>query len=556
MTSSIIHPLHSSLLPPRQFTYPFCYEPHPLCLAAAAEVQRHIVESGVWSGEQSCGKMFGVLVVETGSKALGFLAAYSGLLAGRNDWPYFVPPVFDAQCPDGHFKRTEREISAVNREIAALENDAGYREAVSAQRRMAAEAAEEERVFRAQMAAAKERRDARRKSGQPLADSERQAMTRESQFMKAELRRRRAAAAALLAEYDMLHIRPVADRIAQLQRRRRKMSDDLQLWLFRQYRVLNAQGEERDLIDIFRDTVDAMPPAGAGDCCAPKLMQYAYAHGLRPVCMAEFWWGESPRREIRHHLHYYPACRSKCLPILTHMLCGLDVEPNPLAQPRALRNPRVIYEDADIIVVDKPAGMLSVPGKDGAPDVETFVNQRTNGVGQTDGCRPAQEVRIRAAHRLDMDTSGLLVLARTDAAYRELQRQFAARETCKRYEAVLDGVPSVSACGTISLPLRADINDRPRQCVDREAGREAVTDYSVISTDSGRTLVSLRPHTGRTHQLRLHCAHTEGLGCPILGDPLYGRGTAADRMYLHAAELDFTHPATGERLHFESPSGF
>lgn len=555
MSTSIVHPLHTRLQPPRQFTYPFCYEPHPLCLKAAAEVQRYIVESGVFEEEQSCGKMFGVLVVETGDQSLAFIAAYSGLLAGRNDWPYFVPPVFDAQRPDGHFKRTEREISALNREIAALETDTDYREAVAARQRMADDAADDESRFRAQMAAAKERRDARRRSDQPL-DDERLAMTRESQYMKAELRRRRAAAARQLAEYDALHIRLHADRIAQLQQRRRTMSDDLQLWLFRQYRVLNAQGEERDLIGIFRDTVNAMPPAGAGDCCAPKLMQYAYMHGLRPVCMAEFWWGESPRREIRHHRHYYPACRSKCLPILTHMLRGLDVEPNPLAQPRAQGVPRIIYEDAEVIVVDKPAGMLSVPGKDGLPDVETFMNERMADGVRTGNGGLGQSVRIRAVHRLDMDTSGLLVLARTDVAYRELQRQFAARETRKHYEAVLDGVPDVPESGTISLPLRADINDRPRQCVDRDGGKAAVTDYRIISSGDGRTLVSLWPHTGRTHQLRVHCAHAEGLGCPILGDPLYGRGTAAERMCLHAAELELTHPATGERLHFESPSGF
>ena len=569
MTTSAIHPLHTSLLPPRQFTYPFCYEPHPLCVLAAAEVQRYIGESGVWRGEQSCGKMFGVLVVEQpgescgcgadgaagGGRRFAFVAAYSGLLAGRNDWPYFVPPVFDAQRPDGHFKQTERAISELNREIASLEQSdrLATLQSLYDSARLAADTAIA--AMRRKVADAKARRDSRRREadlgGAPLSDSERAAMVGESQRMKADLRRLRQQCESMLADMRQ-PIEQVSEQIDALKRRRREMSDSLQLWLFGQYRMLNALGEERDLTDIFADTVHAMPPGGAGDCCAPKLLQYAFRHGLRPVCMAEFWWGDSPRQEIRHHLHYYPACRSKCLPILTHMLRGLDVEPNPLAQPKAHVAPRIVYEDAAIIVVDKPAGMLSVPGKDALPDVETFANIRA----RCSAGLAAGPTAIHAVHRLDMDTSGLLLLARTDAAYRELQRQFAARTTRKRYEAVLDGVPHVPDSGTISLPLRADITDRPRQCVDHDGGKEAVTDYRLLGSAGGRTLVSLRPHTGRTHQLRLHCAHPEGLGTPILGDPLYGRGTAADRMYLHAAELEFSHPVTGERLRFESPSGF
>lgn len=566
-----IHSLTTHMLPPQQFTYPFCYEPHPLCVAAAREVQRHIEESGVWQGESGGGKMFGVLVVESGG-SLAFLAAYSGLLAGRNDWPYFVPPVFDAQQPDGHFKQTEREISALNGEIDRLRQSAS----LASQRALYDDARQSVLAsiesMRRKVADAKARRDALRRDAEAgrivLTAAERNAMVGESQRMKADLRRLRQQCESRLADLRQPIERAEAQ-IEELKQRRHSMSDALQLWLFRQYRVLNALGEVRDLVDIFADTVNAVPPAGAGDCCAPKLLQYAYSHALRPVCMAEFWWGESPRREIRHHLHYYPACRSKCLPILTHMLRGLDVEPNPLAQPRAQGEPRIIYEDDSIVVVDKPAGMLSVPGKDAAlPDVESYIKEHQELLGNCNvqtGTKSLQQLKtqdskfktLKAVHRLDMDTSGLLLLARTDSAYRELQRQFASRETRKRYEAVLDGVPGgVSGSGTISLPLRADITDRPRQCVDREEGKPAVTLYRILRSADSRTLVSLSPHTGRTHQLRLHCAHADGLGCPILGDPLYGRGTAASRMFLHATELEFTHPVTGERLRFESPSGF
>ena len=604
----MLHTLNVSIPSPRQFTYPFCYDVDPLAEAASLELQRYIADADLMSTEKGCGKMFGVLVVEyedeEGALQRGFLAAYSGLLGGRNDWPYFVPPVFDAQQPDGHFKRTEREISAINREIRAIENDPEYLQSVEQHEQTKKRLQAEVDAFKAEVDAAKARRDARRKSGEPLSEEEQAEMIRESQFMKAELRRRRKA----MEQADSTLTTQHSTLLKSLQRKRKQMSDELQRWLFSAYRMLNAKGEERDLIDIFREYTHAMPPAGAGDCCAPKLLQYAYLHHLRPVCMAEFWWGESPASEIRHHLHYYPACRSKCLPILTHMLKGLDVAPNPLAQKRHTAEPRVLYADEYIMVVDKPAGMLSVPGK--AESVrsefsdsanisveEYFANLQlpTNSqftteqftIGEADNSKlKIQNSKfLKAAHRLDMDTSGLLVLARTEQAYVELQRQFASRETVKRYEAVLSGVPTQnsklktqnssaqpSGClEAISLPLIADINDRPRQRVDMEHGKPALTLYNIVEVravdantavayttkkvDKRRTLVHLYPKTGRTHQLRVHCAHPLGLACPILGDPLYGI-ERADRMYLHAAELTFRHPVTDETMHFLSPSGF
>ena len=611
--SDLVHPLYTDIHPPRQFTYPFCYEPHPLCIAAAKEVQRYIEDSGVWKDEKGPGKMFGVLCVREKRKSekgkgkseksegerehIGFLAAYSGLLAGRNDWGYFVPPVFDAQQPDGHFKTEERVISALNKEIDALQKSDIYLAQRSEYEDAKLHIEQSIEQMRCRVAEAKRQRDARRheaeQGGKPLTAEEKAAMVHESQHLKAEQRRLKQQCTATL---DQLR-RPLAEheaRVDALRRQRREMSDALQQWLFSQYRMLNANGEERDLVDIFGETINAMPPAGSGDCCAPKLLQYAYANGLEPVCMAEFWWGDSPKQEIRHHLHYYPACRSKCLPILTHMLRGLDVEPNPLAQPKTNDVPRIVYEDDTIIVVDKPAGMLSVPGKavvggdvalngnaahaddDVALDVEEYVRQYLTKNSQLNPqnsqLSTLNSQLPKAVHRLDMDTSGLLVLALNDEAYIELQRQFASREVKKRYEAVLDGKPSV-LCGApgskwlsvshdgregrISLPLIADIMDRPRQRVDFDNGKTALTDYRIERLlPNGGTLVSLYPLTGRTHQLRVHCAHNEGLACPILGDPLYGHGCHTSRMYLHAAMVEFRHPVTGERLRFESASGF
>ena len=463
-----IHPLHTDIPKPERFTYPFCYEPHPLCQLAAKEVQEYIASHEVIREDADNGKMFGVLIVESPgvspsqqgeSEGVFFLAAYSGLLAGRNDWDYFVPPVFDAQQPDGYFKTKEREISLTS------------------------------------------------------------------------------------------HSSPLTTK---------KMSQDLQSWLFHQYQLLNARGESKDLVDIWQEYYSRpklrrkfpLPPGGTGDCCAPKLLQYAYQQGLRPVCMAEFWWGQPTKEELRRHLNYYPACRGKCKPILTWMLQGLEVDPDPETLGFQRMELPVVYEDDAIVVVDKPSGMLSVPGRIEEYSVATVMRQRY----------PDCVI----AHRLDMGTSGLLIVAKTMEAYHPLQEQFIRHQVRKKYIAVLDN-PSpqqgrLEGSGTISLPLRPDPMNRPRQVVDMEHGKRAVTDYeflspltSHLSTLTSR-LVALYPQTGRTHQLRIHCAHPDGLGCPIKGDELYG--TKADRLYLHASEIWFRHPITGDEMHLVSPPPF
>ena len=380
------HPLHTTLSKPERFTWPFCYEPHPLCLLAAEEVKREIARI-----EPSEGKMFGVLVVDT-DEGLGFLAAYSGLLEGRNDWEYFVPPVYDAQQPDGYFKTREREIKQA-------ENH-------------------------------------------------------------------------------------------------KQMSQELQIWLFRQYRLLNAKGEVHDLVEIWNDYHSAprirekfpLPPGGTGDCCAPKLLQYAYQQGFQPVCMAEFWWGDSPKGIIRHHGQYYPACRGKCLPVLTWMLQGLQVDPDPDKEPHTRHDVEIVYEDEALAVVNKPS-----------------------------------------------------------EAYHHLQDQFTARTVKKKYLALVEGTPR-SEHGVIDLPLSSDPMNRPLQTVDTEHGKRAITEYRVLHSGP-HSLLALWPHTGRTHQLRVHCAHPDGLGCPIVGDELYGK--KADRLYLQAQAISFINPSTGKWQHIE-----
>jgi len=438
----VLHPLSSDYPRPERFTYPFCYEPHPLCLLAVEEVKQEIERI-----QPKEGKMFGVLVVEGMTQRDGspvsFLAAYSGLLEGRNDWDFFVPPVYDAQQPDGYFKQKEREI------MASVDH--------------------------------------------------------------------------------------------------KEMSQALQLWLFRQYRMLNARGEEKDLVEIWQDYHSSprirekypLPPGGTGDCCAPKLLQYAYQHDLKPVCMAEFWWGPSPKSEVRHHGQFYPACSGKCKPVLAWMLQGLDVDPNPEVQGLLHQEPRIVWEDEVMAVVDKPSGMLSLPGKIGDDSVATWALKHWPGA--------------MLVHRLDMMTSGILLVAKTSDAYHHLQKQFEERTIKKKYLAVVEGVPQQEH-GIIDLPLSSDPLNRPYQMVDYAHGKRAITEYRAltrVTKEPSRcyTLLALWPHTGRTHQLRMHCAHEQGLGCPIVGDELYGQ--KADRLYLQAQAITFVHPVTGKRMHFE-----
>ena len=511
---------------------------------AADIVLRHIDGHHLMADEAG-GKMFGVLVVASDAKrsatdkapstSIGFLAAYSGLLAGRGDWPWFVPSVYDAQAPDGHFKTEERRISGINARIRQREQSPlrqeivyGRDQAITARDRATA-------AYKERMAEAKARRDLLRNVNPPIGADEQAALIRESQYMKAELRRLRQAHAAHIEAAEE-RLREYDNETETLRQERRAASEQLQAWLFSQYNLLDANGRQHRLTDIFADTPQHTPPSGAGDCCAPKLLQYAYLHGLRPLCMAEFWVGPSPQGEIRHDGQYYPACRSKCLPILTHMLRGLDVEPNPLAADNG-KSIEVVYEDDALAVVYKPDDLLSVPGTTDRASVYSLARRRWP---KADG--------PLVVHRLDMATSGLMLIAKSLDIYRRLQDQFLHHGIRKEYEAVLDGTPKAAPKGQIRLPLRPDPSDRPRQVVDPIHGKPSVTEYEILGTDGHTTRLLLRPVTGRTHQLRVHCAHADGLACPIVGDTLYGH--TARRLMLHAGRITFTHPVSGKEMTF------
>ena len=524
---------------PEKFTYPFHYTPHPLCVAAAGEVGRYLSTKGEWQGELRKGKMFGVLIVRTGEGEVGYLAAFSGILAGKNRHTYFVPPVYDVQEPDGFFRIEEEQISGINRRIEELQADVRYKDC---KQRLADETILAGQVLddiRGRMKAAKVERD-RLRSTVTRVDSEQ--LIRESQFQKAELKRQKQYwkdhLASLQAEVEVFETE-----IERLKAERKTRSAALQQWLFKQFRMLNARGEERDLCNLFKDTVQKTPPAGAGECAAPKLLQYAYRNGWQPLAMAEFWWGDSPKNEIRRHGYYYPACKGKCGPILKHMLQGLHVEKNPLETDMHWGTElEIMYEDEWLSVVNNPAGMLSVPGKS---DIDSVYGRVRRMYPEATG--------PMVVHRLDMATSGLMLVAKTKEVHQNLQAQFKNRTVCKRYVAWLDGIVEKKE-GHIELPLRPDPEDRPRQVVDAVHGKPAVTDYAVLHYDSGRTFISFIPKTGRTHQLRVHSAHPLGLNAPIVGDELYGK--RADRLYLHAEYLGFIHPVSGVYMEIEKESGF
>lgn len=555
----IFHSIDQALLSgidfPERMNNPLDYQPHPLCIAVCKELQTYLSEREDWREEIDKGKMFGVLIVEnaqpaSGAPEIGYLAAYSGQIGGRSDWDDFVPAVFDYLQPDGYFKTHEAEISGINQSIRKLEANTHMKEAKGLILQLQEERKHTIAAYQEKIKKAKAKRDARREAGN-LNPEEEAEMVKESQFMKAELRRLKKSLSektSLETEYEAYQ----AD-ILSLKQLRKTLSDALQQWLFSQFRMQNHEGESKDLLEIFRDAalrdypqatiatsriaaLKMVPPAGSGECCEPKLLQYAYSLGYKPLQMAMFWWGESPKEEIRHHLHFYPACNGKCKPILQWMLPASTFE--PAAVDLSLYNKvETLYEDREIAVIHKPEGLLSVPGKDAAqPSVYALMRSKY-----------PEATGPLIVHRLDMSTSGVMMIAKTEFAYHRLQKAFLNHQIQKKYVAIISG-KVIPEKGIISLPLMPDYLDRPRQIVDHEQGKEAITEYEVLEpVDDSHLRIALYPKTGRTHQLRVHCAHQEGLNAPILGDPLYGNEKAA-RLHLHAEEITFEHPLTGKKM--------
>ena len=567
------HPILSEQSLPARFNNPFDYEPDALCHTAVKLLQANLPIA------PTEGKMYGVLIVERDGQ-IGYLQAYSGQIADEGE--DFVPAVFDYLQPDGYFKTHEAEITLLNQQIAQLKASTAYQQAqedLKTIRQKAEKAIEEARKV---MQGAKFLRDKRRKEAF-ISEAERNEMTRQSQFLKAELQRKKKAYAEQITAAQTI-VNSYQERITAWKRERKMKSDCLQRWLFSQFSLLNARGERKNLLDIFRDyylknspartkaahitnvntaeraakeslAASLLPPSGAGECCEPKLLQYAFLHGFKPISMAMFWWGPSPKTEIRQHGNYYPACNGKCKPILEWMLEGIDVaykecdRTNNETKTVPSEGLKILYEDDYLAVIVKPSGMLSVPGKGCQPSVYSILSERWK--SKSDALM---------VHRLDMATSGLLVVARTSEVHKALQAQFIRRTVKKKYVALLPLSileKQLPTEGRIELPLSPDPDDRPRQRVDRTNGKQSITEYRLIGkTTYGKEAlkavkIELYPLTGRTHQLRVHCAHPDGLGTPIIGDNLYGQ--RAERLWLHAAHLEFTHPITQERMSFDTP---
>lgn len=531
----------SDIALPEAFTWPFHYLPHQLSVIAAEQVKSYLAERSEWANEIAQGKMFGVLVVEDGQGELGFVAAFSGNLAGSNIHDYFVPPIYDMLRPGDFFREGEAAITAINNHIKSIEQGAEY---ISAKQKLTEVKDSSQRELsdlKVRLAERKKLRDIRRGEGESV-----ESLILESQRDNADMQRLKRTLKERISESeDALNV--YVCQLAELKAERQRRSSALQMQLFEQFRILNARGEVKNLVELFSPTPQVIPPAGAGECAAPKLLQYAYLQGYKPIAMAEFWQGASPRGEVRHHDAFYPACNGKCKPILLFMLEGLNVEANPLCNITP-PEPRILWEDKWLVAIDKPCGMLSVDGKSGVRSVYAWATEHY----------PDADGPI-IIHRLDQSTSGILLLAKDKETHKALQEQFISRTVKKRYSAVLEGLVSVDS-GTIDLPIKLDYENRPRQMVAPD-GKRAITDYRVISRDGSRTRVEFYPITGRTHQLRLHSANIQGLNAPIVGDEIYGvvgtKGAKSeDRLCLHASYLSFVHPHTGKIIEIESAPEF
>ncbi|WP_418638967.1 pseudouridine synthase [Winogradskyella sp.] len=551
------HPLKSySEILPKQFTFPFYYTPHALCIKAADEVKTYLSSQSDFEHNfgldetkkgLKIGKMFGVMIVETKDEQLGYITAFSGKLAESNYLKGFVPPIYDTLNKDGFYKQNEAYLNLLTAKIEALQQNTELEKAEKNLKQTKLKNIQKLEDFKRNAKAEKQKRKQLRvEAEQTLNDLEKSVFLErlkqqsiqsniDLKYIKLNLEAELKKAEDLLAEL----IQP----IERLKLERKTLSASLQKQIHEHYQFLNANGETQNLIDIFKKTDLGKPPAAAGECAAPKLFQYAYQNDLKPIAMAEFYWGISPTAEVRKHGQFYPSCRGRCEPILGHMMQGLDVEPNPIALAGVFKGElEIIYEDDFLLVLNKPHEFLSVPGKTIKDSVltrmQTYLPKATGPL---------------LLHRLDMSTSGLLLVAKNERTHKKLQKQFIERKVKKRYVALLDGVLEATK-GTINIPLRVDLNNRPRQLVCYEHGKKAITNYEVIAIEENKTRIHFYPISGRTHQLRVHAAHHKGLNTPIVGDDLYG--TISDRLHLHAETLSFEHPVKKEWVSFTCKAPF
>ncbi|MDB9848807.1 pseudouridine synthase [Polaribacter sp.] len=540
---------------PEKFTFPFYYTPHVLAEIATKEVQTYLESQTDFTHnfglntkvtENAIGKMFGVLVVKNNANQLGYLMGFSGKLEDESCPEIFVPPVFDLRTKNSFYKKGEEEINIINAKLTALKSDETYLFLKRVVKRASKKIEDDLALQRKKMAISKKERKLRKREAGKALTAE--ALEKLSQKLEQESFNDQFFYKELVAYYiekeaeNRRELDAFEKQIATLKKARKEASALLQKTLFEKFQFLNQQKETKALIDIFNNPA-IKPPAGAGECAAPKLLQFAFKNDLTPVCMGEFWWGISPNSAIRKHKNFYPACQGRCKPILNHMLDGIAMDENLLIQEISKdKTLATIYEDDVMLVIHKPAEFLSVPGKEITDAVYTRIKEKyPNATGPL------------IVHRLDMSTSGILLLTKTKEANKHLQNQFIKRTIQKRYVALLDGDLTEDK-GKITLPLRVDLDDRPKQLVCFEHGKNAETRWEVIQRENGKTRVYFYPITGRTHQLRVHAAHKNGLNAPIIGDDLYGK--KQDRLHLHAEFIAFIHPTTNEKMSFRVAPAF
>lgn len=538
---------------PEKFTFPFYYEPHELSIIASQELQAYLENQtnfehnfGLKEGQEGLviGKMFGVLVCQNQKGKLGYLWAFSGKLAEQNQLPYFVPTVYDMLDESSFYKQEETKINLLNKQIELAEKNSDYIKAQSELETVISEAENDILHQKNHIKEQKKLRDQLR--------NEAQTSMNENDFLNyhIELSEQSKNEAILLKKMTKYwnfkkaeaqeKVEAFETEIITLKETRKNLSAETQQRLFAEYAFLNQYGKTKSIGEVFNDN----PPAGAGECAAPKLLHYAFQHGLKPICIAEFWWGQSPRSEVRKHKQFYPACKGKCEPILLgHMLDGIEMDENPFYEnPAEGKDLEIIFEDDYMLAINKPAEFLSVPGKLVTDSVYSRIQQM-----YPDATGPL------VVHRLDMSTSGIMLIAKTEAIYVALQAQFIKRKVKKTYEAVLDGIIETDN-GIIDLPLRVDLDDRPRQMVCYEYGKPAQTHWEKINIENNKTRIHFYPITGRTHQLRVHASHPLGLNTPITGDDLYG--TKSNRLHLHAKAITFEHPVSKEVITLEVEAEF
>ena len=546
MSENCFTPFQSSISDyplPEKFTFPFYYDPHPLCLLASKELQRHIETQTEWEYDFGLeeekpdviiGKMFGVLVVQNEQNEIGYLSSFSGKLGDSSHYSKFVPPIIDVWEVDNFLNIGMEELNTINQEIKKLESLPEFVSCMNIMENDQLIAASQIEEQREKMRNSKKERKLirqREKESNSPEDFEEinKELNQQSINGKKELKR-------LLefwkdrSDQNKRKVDQIKTTIDELKLKRKNKSAGLQKKIFDQYRFLNQAGEVKSLLDIFKDKT---PMGGTGECAAPKLLQYAFKFKMKPLAMAEFWWGQSPKSEIRKHRNFYPACIGKCKPLLSHMLEGIEMDENPLLKnPAEGKEIEIIFEDEHILVINKPAEFLSVPGRYIKDSVAQRMKEKfPNATGPL------------IVHRLDMSTSGIMLIAKSLEVHKFLQSQFIKRTIKKRYVALLEGIVNEKE-GIVDLPLRTDWNERPKQLVCYESGKSAQTKWKVIERKNQQTRIHFFPITGRTHQLRVHAAHPLGLNLPIFGDDLYG--TKSKRLCLHAEWIEFVHPISRE----------